>query len=28
MDKMHADSLQSLVKKFLESDLGSHPWNN
>ena len=28
MDKMHADSLQSLVKKFLESDLGSHPLNN
>jgi len=28
MDKMHADSLQSLVKKFLESDLGSHPLSN
>ena len=28
MDKMHADSLQSLVKKFLESDLGNHPLNN
>jgi FixJ family two-component response regulator len=28
MDKMHADSLQSLVKKFLGSDLGNHPLNN
>ena len=28
MDKMHADSLQSLVKKFLESDLGNHPLNH
>jgi len=28
MDKMHADSLQSLVKKFLESDLGSYPLSN
>lgn len=25
MDKMHADSVQSLVKKYLESDLESHP---
>ncbi len=25
MEKMHADSLQSLVKKFLESDLSNHP---
>ena len=25
MEKMHADSLQSLVKKFLESDLENHP---
>ena len=28
MDKMHADSLQNLVKKFLESDLGNHPLNH
>jgi FixJ family two-component response regulator len=28
MDKMHADSLQSLVKKFLESDLENHPLNH
>ena len=25
MDKMHADSVQTLVKKYLESDLESHP---
>ena len=25
MDKMHADSVQTLVKKFLESDLENHP---
>ena len=25
MEKMHADSLQSLVKKYLESDLENHP---
>ena len=25
MDKMHADSVQVLVKKFLESDLEHHP---
>ena len=25
MDKMHADSVQILVKKFLESDLEHHP---
>ena len=28
MDKMHADSLQSLVKKFLEADLENHPLNH
>ena len=28
MDKMHADSLQVLVKKYLESNLESHPLNN
>ncbi|WP_197713070.1 response regulator transcription factor [Polynucleobacter necessarius] len=27
MDKMHVDSLQSLVKKYLESDLEKHPLN-
>jgi len=25
MDKMHADSVQTLVKKYLESDLENHP---
>ncbi|MBU3626094.1 response regulator transcription factor [Polynucleobacter sp. JS-Safj-400b-B2] len=25
MEKMHADSVQNLVKKYLESDLESHP---
>ena len=25
MDKMHADSVQTLVKKYLESNLESHP---
>ena len=25
MEKMHADSLQTLVKKYLESDLENHP---
>jgi FixJ family two-component response regulator len=25
MDKMHVDSVQTLVKKYLESDLESHP---
>jgi FixJ family two-component response regulator len=25
MEKMHADSLQILVKKYLESDLENHP---
>ncbi len=28
MEKMHADSLQNLVKKFLESDLENHPLNH
>ena len=28
MDKMHADSVQVLVKKYLESNLESHPLNN
>jgi FixJ family two-component response regulator len=28
MDKMHADSVQNLVKKYLESDLESHPLTN
>jgi FixJ family two-component response regulator len=28
MDKMHVDSVQALVKKYLESDLESHPLNN
>jgi FixJ family two-component response regulator len=28
MDKMHADSVQALVKKYLESNLESHPLNN
>ena len=28
MDKMHTDSLQSLVKKFLEADLENHPLNH
>jgi FixJ family two-component response regulator len=27
MEKMHADSLQVLVKKYLESGLESHPLN-
>jgi len=25
MDKMHVDSVQTLVKKYLESDLKNHP---
>jgi len=28
MDKMHANSVQTLVKKYLESDLESHPLNH
>jgi FixJ family two-component response regulator len=28
MDKMHADSVQILVKKYLESDLENHPLTN
>lgn len=28
MDKMHADSVQVLVKKYLESDLENYPLNN
>jgi DNA-binding NarL/FixJ family response regulator len=28
MEKMHADSVQNLVKKFLESDLENHPLNH
>ncbi len=28
MDKMHADSVQVLVKKYLESNLENHPLNN
>lgn len=28
MDKMHADSVQTLVKKYLESDLENHPLSN
>jgi len=28
MDKMHVDSVQTLVKKYLESDLENHPLNN
>lgn len=28
MDKMHADSVQVLVKKYLESDLENHPLSN
>jgi FixJ family two-component response regulator len=28
MDKMHADSVQALVKKYLESNLENHPLNN
>lgn len=28
MEKMHADSLQNLVKKFLESDLENYPLNH
>ncbi|WP_331852043.1 LuxR C-terminal-related transcriptional regulator [Polynucleobacter necessarius] len=28
MDKMHADSVQVLMKKCLESDLESHPLNH
>ena len=27
MSKMHVDSVQSLVKKYLESDLANHPLN-
>ena len=27
MSKMHVDSVQTLVKKFLESDLANHPLN-
>ena len=27
MDKMHADSLQVLVKRYLESNLENHPLN-
>ena len=27
MSKMHVDSVQALVKKFLESDLANHPLN-
>ena len=27
MSKMHVDSLQTLVKKYLESDLSNHPLN-
>ena len=27
MEKMHADSVQNLVKKFLESDLENYPLN-
>ncbi|MBU3622210.1 response regulator transcription factor [Polynucleobacter sp. AP-Latsch-80-C2] len=28
MSKMHVDSVQTLVKKYLESDLSNHPLNN
>jgi len=28
MDKKHADSVQTLVKKFLESNLENHPLSN
>ena len=28
MDKMHVDSVQNLVKKYLESDLENHPLNH
>ncbi len=28
MEKMHVDSVQSLVKKYLESDLANHPLSN
>jgi hypothetical protein len=28
MDKMHVDSIQTLVKKYLESDLENHSLNN
>jgi FixJ family two-component response regulator len=28
MSKMHVDSVQTLVKKFLESDLANHPLNS
>ena len=28
MEKMHADSLQVLVRKYLESNLENHPLNN
>jgi hypothetical protein len=27
MEKMHADSLQALVGKYLESNLENHPLN-
>ena len=28
MSKMHVDSVQTLVKKYLESDLSNHPLNS